>query len=130
MALKNQNGEVYFSMKRKGEKYGQCYYLFETHMDRIDPNELGRFQILWKLIKQSAKKFSIPLFDTNEIDEALNAYFAKHKREPNDQQLATVGKRKQVDVTLKIRNHADDSVRTLTVGIKTPRSRTGKLRPR
>lgn len=62
LIAKNKRGEVVFSMKRKGEKFGQLYYLFEFRWDRVDPDEMARLGAVWAVTKLAAANMGIPLY--------------------------------------------------------------------
>jgi len=106
LEVRNKRGEIIFSMKRKGEKYGQLYYLFEWHWDRVDSEMLGKVSATWELIKAISRQMSIPLYDINDVTKKIEEEI---KRVP----LGTTK-----DISVPILNHATGKVNNLVVGIR------------
>jgi hypothetical protein len=105
MVLTNKQGEVVLALKRKGEKYGCLYYVFELRLDRVPPEDLMKFQVAWDLIKQISAKMGIPLHDANEIQAKVEAEIKR----PDF---------KEGDITISVLDHATNTIRNLVVGVK------------
>jgi hypothetical protein len=104
MVFRNKQGEIVLAMKRKGEKYGCLYYVFQLRLDRVPPEELVKFQVAWDFIKQISAKMGIPLHDVEEIKAKVEA----EMRKPNF---------KEGDVTISVLDHATNTMRNLVVEV-------------
>lgn len=105
MVVTNRQGEVVLALKRKGEKYGCLFYVFELRLDRLPPEDLGKFQATWDLIKWSAAKKRIPLHDAEEV----RAKIEEEVKRPNF---------KEGDITISVLNHATNTMQDLVVRVK------------
>ena len=109
MVFTNKQGEIVLAMKRKGEKYGCLYYVFQLRLDRVPPEDLVKFQAAWEFIKQISAKLGIPLHDVEEIKAKVEAEIKK----PDF---------KEGDITISVLDHATNTMRNLVVGVtKTPK---------
>jgi hypothetical protein len=110
MVFTNKQGEIILAMKRKGEKYGCLYYVFELRLDHVPPEDLVKFQAAWEFIKQISAKMGIPLHDAEEIKAKVEAEIKK----PDF---------KEGDITISVLDHATNTMRNLVVGVtKVPKS--------
>jgi len=71
LVAENEKGETVFSLKRKGEKYGQIYYLFEIKWDLMEEETREKFNRAWAVTKNAAANLGIPLFSADEIKAKL-----------------------------------------------------------
>ena len=108
IAWKNKEGAISLTMKRKGVKYGQLYYLFEIHWDRCSPSEIVNLNKAWSIIKLVSRQMKIPLYDVGQLSSELE----KLKRKLDS---LSIGETK--DVSIPVLNHATGEVNSLTVGI-------------
>jgi len=105
IVITNKQDEVILAMKRKGEKYGCLYYVFELRLDRVPPEVLGRFQAAWDLIKMASARIGAPLHDVEEIKSKVEAEL---KKRPDF---------KEGDITISVLDHATGTMRNLVVGV-------------
>lgn len=118
-------GKPVFSMKRKEpiapDGTTETYYLFRIHEENI-PEEEGRKkvrEVLEERIAPIAKQMGIGLFSFDEVSERSTEQVKK---------IFESGRRlteTQIDVTIKVFNHATQTVDSLIVGIST---KPGELR--
>jgi len=113
LEVRNKQNEVVLSMKRKGEKYDQLYYLFEMHVDRVEPEKLAKFQAAWDMIKTLAREMGIPLFNAEEVFQT--ASLELRKMASTTQETPRLGE--PIDITIDILNHATGKTHKLTLGI-------------
>lgn len=106
MLVKNKEGEVIFSMKRKGEKYGQLYYLFELHWDRVDPDQIAKLDAVWAITKLVAARMDIPLYDAGQVMDEIKK-----------QTLKRIPIGKTEDIPIPVLNHATGEIDSLVVGV-------------
>lgn len=104
LQVRNEKGDLIFSLKRKGEKYGSIYYLFELRWDRMKPEELIKFNIAWKIIKKTAADMGFPLYDIEEI------------RMKAKEKMKTL-KERSANFSVEVLDHATGKTNVLTLGI-------------
>ena len=109
MMVKNKKGETIFTMKRKGEKYGQLYYLFEFHWDRCEPSRIAKLNAVWQVTKIVAAQMGIPLYDTQEVFDEIK------KQTKRALKHTPIGKTE--DITISILDHATGKMNSLVVGV-------------
>jgi len=109
LQVTNKQGEVVLSLKRKGLKYGQLYYLFEMHMDRVEPEKLSRFQTVWEMIKSLAKNMGIPLYNADDVLACVKSHLSQQGEPPK------LGE--PFDIKIDILDHATGKTNKLTVGV-------------
>jgi hypothetical protein len=90
-------------MKKKGEKYGCLYYVFQLRLDRVPPEDLLKVQAAWDFIKRISAKMGVPLHDVEEVKAKVEAEMKK----PNF---------KEGDITISVLDHATNTMRDLVVG--------------
>jgi hypothetical protein len=105
MVVTNKQGEVILAMKKKGEKYGCLYYVFQLRLDRVPPEDLLKVQAMWDTIKMVSARMGIPLHDVEEIKSKVDAEL---KKKPNF---------KEGDITILVFDHATGTIRNLVVGV-------------
>jgi len=115
LEVRNKKGELVLSMKRKGLKYGQLYYLFEMRLDRVEPERLSKFQAAWDVIKSLAREMDIPLFNIDEVQHATISEVSKMAS--TMQEPPPLGE--PFDIKIDILNHATGKITKLTLGITT-----------
>jgi len=109
LQVTNKEGEVILSLKRKGLRYGQLYYLFEIHMDRVDPEKLGKFQVTWEMIKSLAKKLSIPLYKIDEVYAGVQSQLTTLSEQGKPPKIG-----EPFDIKIDILDHATGLIHKLT----------------
>jgi len=108
LEVRNEKGELVFSMKRKGQKYGQLYYIFEFHWDRADPKIIAKLNEAWEIMKYVAARIGIPLFDVNQIMGEL---------EKAKERIKTLPMEGTTDISIPVIDHATGETHNLTVGV-------------
>jgi len=111
LSYANSKGEIVVALKRKGLKYGQLYYLFEVHYDRIETEKLGKFNAVWSSVKSLARQMNIPLYDINEVYPRFEA----KAKELEILKSTNIGK--TIDVEIDVLDHATETIMKLTIGI-------------
>lgn len=118
----NKEGKTAFEMKKKGEKYGELYYIFRVYKENFTEEQLKEWPVAWALIKAIAAIRGIPLHDFDEITEALEANVrriletsegkkAQEKANKTDKVVFIK------DIKIKVFDHATGEINTLTIGI-------------
>jgi len=109
----NEKKEVVFAIKRKG-LLGPVYYIFEKHEDRIDPKNRDKFHDFWELIRYTAKKIGIPLYDVAEMKllykKATDKYVKETGKVPPDYP-------EQVDISVPVYDHASETLHHIVIGV-------------
>jgi hypothetical protein len=105
IVITNKQGEVVLALKRKGEEYGDLYYVFELRLDRVPLEVLADFQAAWQLIRMISAAKGIPLFDIAEVESKVKAELKK----PNF---------KGGEITISVLDHATGTIRRLVVEAK------------
>ena len=121
MRFSNSEGKTTFEMKRK-DKYGDVYYIFRVYKENFGDEALKEWPAAWTLIRTLATNMGIPLFDYNEITEALNQKFEILAKTPGgrkaQEKANKTGKVVFIkDVEIKVFDHATGEIHTLTIGI-------------
>ena len=130
IVVRNDKGEVIFSMKRK-DTWGPTYYLFEKHEDRAGTEEdKAKLNRAVAGIAAMSKIAGFPLYDIREINDALEGKTKPIMESPEGkaaQKLVDEGGGEELpsgirrvfirDVTFAIFNHANGEIDELTVGI-------------
>lgn len=132
----NEEGKTAFEMKRKGEEYGQLYYIFKIYKENFNEEQLRKWPIAWHLIKSLAAVGGIPLHDSNEIAEAIEAKY-KMVLETSEGKKAQEKANKTgeivfvKDIDIKVFDHATERISTLTIGVSvSPDTRARNARQR
>jgi len=112
LEIRNKQNKVVLSMKRKGEKYGQLYYLFEIHVDRVEPEKLTKFQAAWDMIKTLAREMGVHLFN---VEEVFQAAMSEVRKMMTTQEPPRLGE--PFDVKIDVLNHATGKSTELTLSI-------------
>jgi len=111
LEVRNKQGEKILSLKRKGLKYGQLYYIFEMHIDRVEPENLSKFQVAWNLVKAIAREMKIPLYNIDEVQAGMISKVEEMAtRLPAPPPLP-------FDVKIDISDHATGNTHKLTIGV-------------
>ena len=102
--VKGRNEKPIFSLKRKGEKYGQLYYIFKTYEENCQPDELEKIKEVIRLMKDAAAITELPLYNIDEIAQSVNEVVKKNPELSGD-------------ITIEVFNHATGEMHDLILGI-------------
>lgn len=116
--MANKEGDIVFEMKRKNPRRPDgtvdCYYIFQIHEEHMSKQEAVDFRKVFNgQILLSAKLMGIGMFDYTEIAERAHEQYLKMAKSD------TIPGEEQVDVEIKIFNHATSNVIDLTIGVST-----------
>lgn len=118
----NAEGKTAFEMKKKGEKYGQLYYIFRIYKENFSEEQLKEWPAAWTLIKSLAANRGIPLHDYDEITEAVEAkfkmLFETSEGKKAQEKAEKTGKAVFIkDIKIRVFDHATGKISTLTIGV-------------
>ena len=119
----NEKGELAFEMKKK-EGYGDPYYIFRIYMEHFNEEQKRLWPAVWAMMRMTAAKMGLPLYDYREIVEAVNAQFTLIARTPEINEAQEKSNEKDEvtfvkDIKIKVFDHATGEINDLTIGIST-----------
>lgn len=109
----SKNGKRIYALKKKGEQYRQCYYLFELNENNcVDEEEKMNLNIFFTYMKITAKMLHIPLYDIEEVSIRI---------QEKQKELVKDGKPIfEKDFTIRIMDHATGIYDDLTLCFHDP----------
>lgn len=118
--LKNETGDVVFSMKRK-----DGYYIFEKNEDAMSDEMRKTFPEAFDMMCLGARTLGIPFYDFNELTDGVNGRIMETLKTKEAiraiKKASRTGKTVFVkDIDVKIFDHGTGGINTLTVGVSVP----------
>lgn len=119
----NKKGEVAFELKRK-DRYGDPYYIFKINMEHFNEEQKREWPEAWATMLAGAARLGYPLYDYQEIKEAVNAQLNLVVKSPKgrraQRKVDETGKVVFIeDIKIRVFDHATGEIDDLTIGIST-----------
>ena len=129
LAALNSKGRPMFTLKHKGEAYGQLFYIFQVLEENIESEDDRRkVRIAVDFTREVAKQLGVPLYLFEDIEEAV----ASKLRSLDESGTPFVPSDVQSDIIVRITDQATGMKTNLTIGVSSawpPGGRTG-LKPK
>ena len=122
--LRNEKGEVVFTMKRK-EGYGSVYYIFEKNLEAMSEEMKKDFPEAFEMMCRSARMLGIPFYDFYELTDGVNGQvLGVLKTEEAIRAMKKANRTGKVvlvrDIDVKVFDHGTRKINTITVGVSVP----------
>ena len=118
--LKNEAGEVVFSMKRK-----EGYYVFEKREEAMSEEMRKDFPKSFEMMCMGARTLGIPFYDFRELTDGINGHILATMKTKTAlraiKKASRTGKTVFVkDIDVKVFDHGTGKIKTITVGVSVP----------
>ena len=114
--VRNRKGQVFLWVKQKNPEMARPYVLFMYKRELLEPDEVARADMGFKVAKQAAQSMGMPMYDFEEIEPQLKEHMKMIGRELEGQKIKK--SRREEDIDVDVTDVTTGKRHKLTLGVR------------